>query len=198
MGLLDAFFVIFMLSVVGFSMFTAVSDPRVDPGALLNQTIENPLATAGKIFVYSQGLSITTPSIRFKWIPFTDKDKYVYLLEDIPLLDTTDLLPLVLVTLVALMIMNWLPIFKDGFKGLMLKVLILIIIWMITWGVWKLFWYLAYVWSANSMGIDPHIAISARNKTINEFKDVLMPIFLSTCFMFAVGVKVVVDKIKGE
>lgn len=93
-----------ILAFLSFGLYSGLTHSEISAEQLKNMTIENPKRTGLGILFFSQGLSTNTPAIQKEWILFSNKDKRTFILEDFPLDDTFDIVPIFLAFLIAYVI----------------------------------------------------------------------------------------------
>ncbi len=117
---------------------------------------------AAMLFFISQGA--IAPAIRKDWLP--PKDKYIYILEDFPVLDGTDFILIIPFLFLAIWIAKKIE-FDSLWKNILAKILLLVFFALFGYVAWKIIMLYVYYWSAETIGIGKDMAIMFREKIID-------------------------------
>jgi len=151
---------------------------NVDSEKLL-QAVKNDTIKAGAGALYfAQGLSATTPAWKIDWLP--PKEKYIYILEEIPYPDSSDFIAVAIIATIIFVIISHIEWFKTTFKGFILAVVLLLTSIIGAWVLWKVGMYYLYFAGCDSIGITTQECINTRNSFLEKVDDFGIPILVIT------------------
>lgn len=183
----------FMISLLAFGMYSAVTESEIQPETLKDLSIENPREFSINFFLFAEGYNILTPAIQKDWLP--PKDKYIFILEDFPYPDATDFIPIILGLLAGMLLSKLVWYIFDDFKqkhnvlSKVLNLLIFLITIIIFWIGWRIIWYNLMIQGGIGLGMTKEAILAARQKTIASTKDFAKVFMVVTLSSITVGLK---------
>ncbi|MCH7851082.1 MAG: hypothetical protein IH845_05555 [Nanoarchaeota archaeon] len=160
---------------IGMLIFGIISALGVmDKEKLSERWKEDPRATGFGFFMFTQGLSSTTPA----WEVFDKKIQ-------IPYPDSTDILGLFIFAIISVGLIR-----LTGIKNNILLSWITFIILMISfWFIWKIIMYYAFLWGSSLMGLTYLEASQVRENVLIKGEQIGLPLLLLSLFVFLAGIK---------
>jgi len=176
-------FTVLLLSIMGFGIYSGIQSMGEENINTIEESFKNNNITlqrkgiAGASFFISQ--NAVTPSLMKDWLP--PKGKYIFILEDLPLLDGTDFIIIIPFLLLAIWICKYIDT-DSAFKNFLFKALLIIGFVVFGYVLWKVFMLWLYYWSGQTLGISKEILINFRigvNNAIGKYTGLLTVLTLA-------------------
>jgi hypothetical protein len=133
----------------------------------------------GHFAIWSITFNSLNPAYRYE-LPFTDK--YIVPLNDIPFFDATDIPFIVLMFIIANWFLTKAILHRNYIVNKIYKILILILVVVISFLIWKTLIYYAYLWSSAKIGMGVEQAIATREAFLANIKDLSLPLLILSGF----------------
>lgn len=172
-----------MLGFLVFSLYNTIEE--MDNKEELYQEITgNPINTTKGLLLFWYGYSGTTPSYVNDWLPkwIHPKNKFSYMIEDVPLPDSTDLLIIIPLILITFWILRRFDYFKHG-QGLIWSIIIMLLVIIISWVTLKIIHYELMMQGIQSLGLNKEIVLANRmeiNQGVKNYVPTFIILFLFT------------------
>ena len=169
----------FMVAFV-FSIYSGFKEAGSDKIEYIEQSIHDQtnisLPKKGlAIALFPQTLNSLTPALRNDWLP--PKGEYTFILEDLPIIDGTDFIFIVPFMLLGMFLLKkWEE--DNLLKAILVKALVFIGIFVITFISWKIIMYNLYLWSGSVMGLSKVFLLEFRQLMLGAIENITVPMLI--------------------
>lgn len=198
MGWLNTATIIIMAAFFTVGLFELAGTVGMD--ALKNKAAEDPGKTVAAAIGFNQGLNAITPAFRYdisEKVPLIG-GKRIFLINDIPLPDGTDMIILIPALFLWFLALKGLRGNINSIWWGIIAIFGTIIIIPAAWMLIKLFWYGIYLWSAKALGWTIQQAKDFRDSVIISLGNVIYGMVLFSAFSVIAMAKVMIDAIWGN
>lgn len=160
-----------MLGFLVFGFFRVIEEAP-EKEKLFETLTNEPVNASRDLFLFWYGYSGITPAYVNDWLPasINPKGEHVFLLEDIPLPDSTDLFVIIPLVLSTIFILKHIPYFRKGW-GVLWAILIVFVIILGGWVALKYVHYQLMYQGAEALHINPELVLEERAKLNTNVKD---------------------------
>jgi len=150
----------------------------------INRVGGQPINMSKASFLFFYGYMGVTPAITKDWLPgfIHEKGELLFMIEDLPLPDSTDLFIIIPIFLLSVWVLRQFPIFK---KKWWLAILIVFIVLLFSWLGLKLLQYHLMLGGAETLGLDKEMVLANRsslNEGVKNYIPTFIILFLFTSF----------------
>lgn len=179
--------------MTAFLLFSAVElmEGLENKKSLVDDMVDNPINTSKGIVKFWYGYTGITPSIMKDWLPSSihQKEKYLFIIEDFPLPDNTDLIIITPIILLAIFILRQFDHFRKG-SGILQAILITLFIIILLFLIIKIAQYEIMLQGIKELGLEQEKIISERISVNKNLKDYMPTFIIMSLFMFLSIIKV--------
>jgi len=189
-SLINKLLIAVMLGFLLFGFVGAMEDIE-DKQALIEQFSVDPVNMSKATLFFWYGYSGITPSITIDWLPekIHPKDELLFIIEDMPLPDSTDLFLIIPLVLLTIFVLRRIDFFKHG-TGIFWAIMIVLAVILLSWAGLKILQYNLLLDGIRTLGLSQE-ALFAKRALLNDgVKDYMPTFIIITLFTFVAVIKV--------
>jgi hypothetical protein len=185
MGFFDWLTTIMIIALICAGGYNALQNNKDNPEvkAIANNIS---LEKAGSITCFALGYNSITPAFQKDWLPesIQPKGNLLYMIEDVPLPDTTDFIILGIVALITITILRYTIMRLEGISKWFIAIGILLAVMIVFWIIIKIVAYNMMTGCAHDLGVSKELALQIRQESINSANKtgLVWPIFIFSIF----------------
>lgn len=178
-GLFDKLLLFVVVGFLSYAIYEGYENSGMTADSFKDQVVDDPGGVGLGLIAYSEGVAITTPSFQREWVPWSDPEKRIYMLEDLPFLDSMDIIPVAIAILLSMLLskLNYFNSQINGMKATFALVFLYISMIVVFLIIWKILWFYLMIWGGKQLGMTAEQVIQSRYDVLVTTGDYAKPLF---------------------